>query len=59
MEGAVVWRSIARVWARIATRTNGRQRERRTERTWSESVPIELQLRKLCDRRRFDGCGGG
>lgn len=59
MEGAVMWRSRARILPRVVPHANGRERGCETQGPESDPVPVELRLQELGSRRRFDRCRGG
>ena len=50
MEGAVMWRSRARILPGVVPRVNGHEREREIQGSESVPVPVELRLRELSNR---------
>ena len=56
MEWTVVWLSGACKLARSDTDSTATERKCDIGRLGSLTTPVEMQLRKLYDRRRFSGC---
>jgi hypothetical protein len=56
MEWTVVWLSGARKLARSDPDSTATERRCDIGRLESMTTPVKMQLRKLYDRRRFNGC---